>query len=78
MHSSFLLSVFLLLTGILASPLPAPTGVPTTSAAKTELAALTVAAQGSQDGYSRDLFPHVCITSNLAAIFEQATFLSSF
>ncbi|KAH8596122.1 secreted protein-like protein [Bisporella sp. PMI_857] len=33
-------------------------GVPTAAAAKTQLAALTVAAQGSQDGYSRDLFPH--------------------
>jgi hypothetical protein len=36
---------------------------PTTSAAKTELAALTVAAQGFQDGYSRDLFPHWIIIS---------------
>jgi hypothetical protein len=32
-------------------------GVPTTAAAKTQLAALTVAAQGPQTGYSRDLFP---------------------
>lgn len=33
-------------------------GVPTAAVAKTRLATLTVAAQGSQDGYSRDLFPH--------------------
>lgn len=36
----------------------APPGVPTTAAAKTQLAGLTVAAQGPQTGYSRDLFPH--------------------
>ncbi|KAF2796577.1 hypothetical protein K505DRAFT_237402 [Melanomma pulvis-pyrius CBS 109.77] len=36
----------------------APPNVPTTAAAKTALAGLTVAAQGSQTGYSRDLFPH--------------------
>lgn len=32
-------------------------GIPTTAAAKTQLAALTVAVQGTQDGYDRDLFP---------------------
>jgi hypothetical protein len=36
----------------------APPGVPATAAAKTLLAGLTVAAQGPQTGYSRDLFPH--------------------
>lgn len=40
-------------------PMPAPTGVPTTATANTELAGLTVAAAGSQDGYARDLFPTV-------------------
>ncbi|KFY55681.1 hypothetical protein V497_06795 [Pseudogymnoascus sp. VKM F-4516 (FW-969)] len=35
-----------------------PPNIPTTEAAKTALAGLTVAAQGPQDGYSRDLFPH--------------------
>lgn len=35
-----------------------PPNVPSTSEAKSTLASLTVAAQGSQDGYSRDLFPH--------------------
>ena len=33
-------------------------GVPSASTASSELSALTVAAQGSQTGYSRDLFPH--------------------
>ncbi|TVY75778.1 putative secreted protein [Lachnellula suecica] len=50
-----------LFTSILALPAPAPQpsppNVPTTAAAKTTLASLTVAVQGSQDGYSRDLFP---------------------
>jgi hypothetical protein len=36
----------------------APPGIPSTSTANGYLASLTVAAQGSQDGYSRDLFPH--------------------
>lgn len=41
-------------------PAPQPTapGIPSASTAKTELADLTVAAQGSQDGYDRDKFPH--------------------
>ncbi|OCL13234.1 hypothetical protein AOQ84DRAFT_416441 [Glonium stellatum] len=45
------------------APAPSPPGVPSTSTAKSELASLTVAAQGSQDGYSRDLFPHWIIQS---------------
>ncbi|KAL5116992.1 hypothetical protein ACEQ8H_005078 [Pleosporales sp. CAS-2024a] len=36
----------------------APPNVPSASTAKTQLAALSVAAQGPQTGYSRDLFPH--------------------
>ncbi|KAB8297637.1 hypothetical protein EYC80_001445 [Monilinia laxa] len=50
----------ILATGLLvhATPVPAPTGIPSSSVANTQLAALTVAAAGSQDGYSRDLFPH--------------------
>ena len=35
-----------------------PPGIPTASTAKTELTSLTVKADGSQSGYSRDLFPH--------------------
>jgi hypothetical protein len=34
-----------------------PPGIPSTSAATTELGELTVAANGSMDGYSRDEFP---------------------
>ncbi|KAH6644178.1 hypothetical protein C7974DRAFT_430104 [Boeremia exigua] len=53
---------FALATLAAAAPAPlvprAPPGVPTTAAAKTQLAGLTVAAQGPQTGYSRDLFPH--------------------
>ncbi|PKS07142.1 hypothetical protein jhhlp_005742 [Lomentospora prolificans] len=43
-----------------ADPMPAPTppGIPSESAARSQLAALTVAASGSGTGYSRDLFPH--------------------
>lgn len=45
-----------LLSGAL--PTPSPPGIPSASTAVSELAGLTVAAQGSQDGYSRTLFPH--------------------
>ncbi|PIG79288.1 secreted protein [Aspergillus arachidicola] len=40
------------------APVPTPPGIPATTTAENELAGLTVAAQGSQDGYDRDLFPH--------------------
>lgn len=53
---------FAIATIAAAAPAPlvarAPPNVPTTAAAKTQLAGLTVAAQGPQTGYSRDLFPH--------------------
>ncbi|WP_199440435.1 HNH endonuclease family protein [Umezawaea beigongshangensis] len=43
----------------LASPAAAtPPGIPDAATARTELAALTVRADGSMTGYSRDLFPH--------------------
>ncbi|KAJ5535944.1 secreted protein [Penicillium frequentans] len=50
----------LLLSPALIAALPAPTppGIPTASTAQNELSALTVAAQGSEDGYSRAKFPH--------------------
>jgi len=35
-----------------------PPGIPSTSTARSELSSLTVAAEGSSSGYSRDLFPH--------------------
>ncbi|TVT23499.1 HNH endonuclease family protein [Amycolatopsis acidiphila] len=44
--------------GFTGSALATPPGIPTESTAHTELAALTVKADGSQDGYSRDKFPH--------------------
>ncbi|KAF2008497.1 hypothetical protein BU24DRAFT_468916 [Aaosphaeria arxii CBS 175.79] len=54
-----------LTSAILTSAVPAPVlaprappNIPSTATAKTQLAGLTVAAQGPQDGYSRDLFPH--------------------
>ncbi|KAJ5992031.1 secreted protein [Penicillium sp. IBT 35674x] len=43
---------------IAALPAPTPPGIPTASTAQNELSALTVAAQGSEDGYSRAKFPH--------------------
>lgn len=57
-----LLTPLLLISPILALPAPAPQpsppNIPSTSTAKSTLASLTVAAQGSQSGYSRALFPH--------------------
>ncbi|KAF1986511.1 hypothetical protein K402DRAFT_332267 [Aulographum hederae CBS 113979] len=55
--TTVLLSLLSLTTAL---PLVArtPPGTPSPSTAKSLLAGLTVAAQGSQDGYSRDLFPH--------------------
>lgn len=57
--------ILALLSATLISALPAPElvrrsppNIPSTTSAKSLLAGLTVAAQGSQDGYSRDLFPH--------------------
>src|SRR4051794_22306459 len=40
-----------------------PPGIPSTATAKSELAALRVATEGSMSGYSRDRFPHWIIIS---------------
>jgi hypothetical protein len=57
--TQFLIGLLVLQPALIAGlPAPSPPGVPSASTAKSELAALTVAAQGSQDGYSRDKFPH--------------------
>ncbi|KAJ4347205.1 uncharacterized protein N0V89_011144 [Didymosphaeria variabile] len=58
MKSVFIVSAVAALAA--AAPLEkrTPPNIPTTSSANTLLAGLTVKAQGSQDGYSRDLFPH--------------------
>lgn len=57
-----LIASLLLSSLALAAPAPAPTpsppGIPSASTAQSQLAALTVAPQGSSEGYSRDLFPH--------------------
>jgi hypothetical protein len=56
--------VFALATVAVAAPAPlhivarAPPNIPSASQARTQLAGLTVAPQGPQTGYSRDLFPH--------------------
>jgi len=52
----------------------APPNVPTAAAAKTALAALTVAAQGPQTGYSRDLFPHWITQSGYVSILYASRF----
>jgi len=48
------------LTSTLALPAPAPTppNIPSEATARSQLAALQVAPQGPQTGYSRSLFPH--------------------
>ncbi|KAL1860206.1 hypothetical protein Plec18170_002156 [Paecilomyces lecythidis] len=56
---------FALTLPYLATAIPAPTGVPSVATAESELASLTVADQGSSDGYSRDEFPHwITISGN--------------
>jgi len=48
-----------LLATLLAAPATAtPPNIPSKATAQAQLNALTVAAQGSMSGYSRDLFPH--------------------
>jgi hypothetical protein len=55
--SSLLASTALAL-GLAAPAAATPPGIPSTATAKAELAELTVRADGSTAGYSRDLFPH--------------------
>ncbi|KAI9893683.1 MAG: hypothetical protein M1814_005898 [Vezdaea aestivalis] len=56
MHVLSLLPLLPLLA--LASPIPTPPNIPSSTTARTLLSGLTVAPQGSQNGYSRSLFPH--------------------
>jgi hypothetical protein len=44
--------------GLTGTALATPPGIPSESTASSELAELTVAPDGSQDGYSREKFPH--------------------
>jgi hypothetical protein len=53
-----LLTTAALTLGLVPTASAAPPNIPGTATAKTELAALTVAADGPMTGYSRDLFPH--------------------
>jgi hypothetical protein len=58
-HSFTILAVTAVLSGTLAGVADAtPPGIPSAATAKSDLAALTVKADGSQSGYSRDKFPH--------------------
>ncbi len=58
-HSFTTLAATAVLSGTLVSVAEAtPPGIPSATTAKTELASLTVKADGSQTGYSRDKFPH--------------------
>lgn len=61
MKSLILASAFVALATAFPAPelvRRSPPNIPSTTSAKSLLSGLTVAAQGSQDGYSRDLFPH--------------------
>ncbi|MFD6568309.1 HNH endonuclease family protein [Micromonospora profundi] len=49
----------------------APPGIPSKATAQSQLNALTVAAQGSTSGYSRDLFPHWITISGSCNTREQ-------
>ncbi|MGW5577210.1 HNH endonuclease family protein [Micromonospora chokoriensis] len=49
----------------------APPGIPSKATAQSQLNALTVAAQGSSSGYSRDLFPHWITVSGSCNTREQ-------
>jgi hypothetical protein len=48
-------------TSVVSAAEATPPGIPSSTTAKSELATLTVAADRSLTGYSRDLFPH-CIS----------------
>ncbi|KAB1922946.1 HNH endonuclease [Micromonospora noduli] len=48
-----------------------PSGIPSKATAQSQLNALTVAAQGSTSGYSRDLFPHWITISGSCNTREQ-------
>lgn len=65
MRVQSLLQLVLVLAGTAAAlpapapvPAPVPPNIPSETDARNKLAALRVAALGSQTGYSRDLFPH--------------------
>jgi hypothetical protein len=53
-----LVATVALTIGFVSPALSAPANIPTLTEARAHLAALTVKAEGSSTGYSRDLFPH--------------------
>ena len=58
-HAFTLLAVTAVLSGTLAGVADAtPPGIPSATTAQSELSTLTVKADGSLTGYSRDKFPH--------------------
>ncbi|MEU5783861.1 HNH endonuclease family protein [Micromonospora lupini] len=60
------------LAAVNAQPASAtPPGIPSKATAQSQLNALTVAAQGSTSGYSRDLFPHWITVSGSCNTREQ-------
>ncbi|MFF4879377.1 HNH endonuclease family protein [Micromonospora sp. NPDC000668] len=60
------------LVGVSAQPASAtPPGIPSKATAQSQLNSLTVAAQGSTSGYSRDLFPHWITISGSCNTREQ-------
>ncbi|KAJ5088941.1 hypothetical protein N7532_007625 [Penicillium argentinense] len=60
LKTAFLSLVASQLSLVASAPAPQPTapGIPSASTAQSELESLVVEEQGSQDGYSRDKFPH--------------------
>ncbi|KAF9733263.1 hypothetical protein PMIN02_011256 [Paraphaeosphaeria minitans] len=58
MKSIFIVSAIAVLGAAAPVEKRTPPNIPSTSSATTLLVGLTVKAQGPQDGYSRDLFPH--------------------
>jgi hypothetical protein len=58
-HTFITIGIAAVLTASLAGVAEAtPPGIPSGATAKSELTTLRIAADGSQTGYSRDLFPH--------------------
>jgi hypothetical protein len=53
-----LLAALTLIVGLAGTASATPPAIPSAATARSELAALRVAPDGSQAGYSRDLFPH--------------------
>lgn len=66
-----LLLVVALLLGLVSVATATPPGIPSAATARTQLASLRVAADGTMTGYSRDLFPHWHTVSGACNTREQ-------